>query len=93
MSWEEQVALDIKHSKDPKAGDYWEDHFCPVLIVVGVMHGIVVFFDKTVDVDSEHWKFDESKPNSLALPEFTKKLRYNSPNMGEQTWANVHPAK
>ena len=93
MNRDEQQALDIKHSKDPQPGDYWEDHFVGVLQVVDVVHGIVIFFDKKIDVPPNHWQWDETKPSALTIAEFTKKLRYNSAAMGEKTWANVHPKR
>ena len=93
MNWDEQVALDIKHSKDPQPGDYWEDHMCGVLIVVAVSHGMVIFFDERIDVPPDHWQFDESKPKALTVADFTKRLQYKSEGMGEKTWANVHPKR
>jgi hypothetical protein len=93
MNWDEQVALDIKHSKDPQPGDYWEDHMCGVLQVVAVAAGMVIFFDKQKAVDANHWQWDTTKPSALTVADFTKRLQYKSANMGEKTWANVHPKR
>jgi hypothetical protein len=53
----------------------------------------VIFFDKQKAVDANHWQWDTEKPSALTVADFTKKLRYNSPNMGEKTWACVHPKR
>lgn len=90
---EAQQRLNIEHVQNPKAGDYWEEHFSGVLQVVEVVHGIVIVFDQKIDVDESHWKFDETKPKAYTIEEFGKKLRYNSEQLGGKTWADVHPRK
>lgn len=34
---------------DPRPGDYWSDHFCPVLIVLTVKDGMVHTCSKSAD--------------------------------------------
>lgn len=91
MTRDEQQALNDQHASHPEVGDYWEDHFVGVLIVVAVTHGVVVFFDERIDVGTTHWQFNEQEPKSLTIEQFDKKLRYNSPGLDGKTWADVHP--
>lgn len=43
-----------EHLHSPKPGDYWQEHLCPILVVVAVTDDAVLVIDKTKDVDADH---------------------------------------
>lgn len=86
--WKEQEAISLEHCECPAVGDYWEDLFCPVALVVEVSDFSVSLLRKRVPVDAGHWTFDTDKVETMSRTEFRRWLSYGrTPG----TWANVHP--
>lgn len=79
------------HLMNPSPGDYWEDHLCPVCVVLGVSNFSITICRDTKQIDDMHWYWDLSKITHLTLTEFRKFLLYNSKNLKNKTWATVHP--
>ena len=91
ISWEEQHALDAEHADDPQPGDYWEEMFCGICVVLAVDDGAVTLCRTKKDVDSESWTWDLAKRESMRLLAFSKWLHYQSSGMAHKTWCHVHP--
>lgn len=73
----------------PQAGDYWEDHFCPVLIVLDVQGKQLTICDKIEDLgERKGRRFDLTQARQMTRAELVKKLSYGTiPG----TWAQAHP--
>lgn len=76
-----------KHLESPQPGDYWHDMYSPVCVVLGVLHGAVVFIEKTVE-SGDGWFWDLESRSCKTLPEFSEWLRYTT---NDRTWAIVIP--
>lgn len=103
---EAQDALNREHAKNPKVGDYWSDHFCPVAVVVSVTPYYVITIEKTKSVDPDHWTWDvEAKPNIYTRKEFFYRFTYgrcgndtfegtdDPKDIKNRYWADVSPER
>lgn len=89
-----QAELTRAHRLNPTVGDYWEDHFCPVMVVLEVTDTTVTIADKTKKVDSNHWTWDEDKVKTITRDEFAKRPLYDKSgqgSIGDRCWCHVHP--
>jgi hypothetical protein len=82
---------------NPKAGDWWHDHYSPVCLVVGVSNKEVVITQKyEAGPRDGQWKWpDEIMSDdliSMSREEFVWTLQYDT--MPEKLWASVvRPSK
>lgn len=83
--WEE---AERDHKRlNPSAGDYWwEDHFCPVLVVLEVTGQFRIVCDKTKDAGDNKWTWDLTKPTIMDREAFEKKLEHSRIG-GSHYWA------
>jgi hypothetical protein len=73
---------------NPKAGDYWSEHFCPVLVVLeACSDGTYIICDKKKTVDIHHWTWDLDQTRQVNKSHFNR-LKYGSI---EGFWADVDP--
>jgi hypothetical protein len=79
---------EAEHKRNnPTKGDYWwEDHFCPVLVVLAVAKDFVTVCRKTKDVGDNKWTWDLTKPEILNRADFVEKLEYGRVG-GDHSWA------
>lgn len=91
MNHKERQELNNLHAKNPTVGDYWEEMFAPACVVIGVTKEAVSLCDKTKSVTDTTWTWDLSQTRQLSRDEFSRWLRYQSPEMSDRTWCNVHP--
>lgn len=75
-----------EHLSNPKVGDYWNEMFAPICVVVGRTQGEVVVCRKIKEVDDNHWTWDLRYIERMSLADFRKKLTYDN-----RTWCNVAP--
>jgi hypothetical protein len=81
-------AQNLKAAYDPRAGDYWEERFSGVLVVLAVSETHVVICDQKIDLDTgKGWRWNLDKARELSRLDFVKRLVYNTLT---GTWANVH---
>ena len=73
---DEQAIKNEIHAKDPKIGDYWNECFHPVCVVVDVSDFAVTVCDSTKDVGKNKWTWDISKLSVCSREEFSTKYRY-----------------
>lgn len=79
---------EAEHKKhNPSKGDYWwEDHFCPILVVLSVSANHVTVCTKTKDVENNKWTWDLSQPQIMSREQFVKRLEYGRVD-GNHWWA------
>ena len=83
-----------EHRLNPTVGDYWEDHFCPVMLVLEVTEHYVVVCETKKAEGPKHWTWDLSKTRILSRDEFAKKPLYDKTGtggIGDRCWCHVHP--
>jgi hypothetical protein len=74
---EEQERTNREHAANPLVGDYWQEHFCPVAVVVLVSPTYVLTIEKKKSVDADHWTWDlTSKPHIYTRKEFLFRFTY-----------------
>lgn len=92
---EVQKTLNIQHANNPQPGDYWQELFIPIRLVIRVDSGIVEYLDSQIHVktvDADHWTWDINKPSCLCMvAEFSEFLQYSSKSMKDEYWCNVVP--
>ena len=72
---------------NPTKGDYWwEDHFCPVLVVLAVAKDFVTVCRKTKDVGGNKWTWELTQPEIMSRADFVKKLEHGRVG-GDHSWA------
>lgn len=80
--------LNEKHATDPQPGDYWEDHFIEVCVVLAVVRKLVIYYDKKKQVGDNSWTCGLEKTETRTIDKFNDWLSYKSiPGY----WATVHP--
>jgi hypothetical protein len=67
---------EAEHKRNnPTKGDYWwEDHLCPVLVVLAVSKSFVTVCCKNKDAGGNKWTWDLTKPEIMSLDDFKKRL-------------------
>jgi len=85
---EKQEALNKKHANDPQPGDYWQEHFCGVCVVLGVARKSVIYCKEREVVEGNRWTWDLDKTETKTIEEFAQWLSYGSI---EGYWADVFP--
>jgi hypothetical protein len=80
MTKEEWDAQNEKHAANPQRGDYWQEMFCPVLIVLGRVGNRVLICDKTKSAGPGRWSWDVDGDGVklLTLDAFRKELTYST---------------
>jgi len=87
---DERDRLNQKHAAKPEPGDYWHEMFCPLLVVIAVSHGLVIYHRAQKDVENNKWTWDLSKPHeSKRLDEFYKWLEYDT--IPGRFWVRCEP--
>ena len=76
-----QDELNRDHALNPKLGDYWQDHLCPVAVVVLVTDFYVITIEKKKVADADHWTWDlDSKTHAYTRKEFAFRFTYGYGN-------------
>jgi hypothetical protein len=69
---------------NPEKGDYWwEDHFCPVLVVLALVPGHVVICDTKQDADDNKWCWDLTKITLVTKKAFIEKLEFGGARLSD----------
>lgn len=76
---------------DPQPGDYWSDHFCPILIVLDVQGDVITTCSKKIAPSPNHWSFDINHQVVMTKAELKDYLSYKNPAMLELPWAECSP--
>lgn len=92
MAWPD-TELNTKHRLDPQVGDYWNEMFVPIMVVVGVHPDRVVICQTTKSVGKDHWTWDLAKLDTVTREAFAKIPLYSSLDMGEKTHCDVVPER
>lgn len=85
------LELNTKHRLNPEAGDYWNEMFVPVMVVVDVRDECVVVCKKIKNVGDKQWTWDLSKLEKLSREDFANVPLYGTASMGEKTFCDVVP--
>lgn len=95
---EDRHVTALRHARNPKVGDYWNEMFMPVLLVVEVDDKWVKFCEKTKPArNGNGWTWDLTEFVSLPRYKFIQKLQYGgisddwSGDMSEKFWCSVIP--
>jgi hypothetical protein len=87
---EAQKALDQKHLKYPKPGDYWHEMYCPIARILGIFNGQIVL-QKVSGMQGKEISDTEPSPEVMSVADFKKWVSYDS--MPDKTWCNVIPER
>lgn len=93
MSLEDQFGRNLCRKSEaamqnPQTGDYWNEMFCPVCVVVDVRQDSLVICRKTKWFPNDKWSWDLSELTWMPRAEFRSWLSYDSiPGY----WASVFP--
>ena len=74
--WRPSHERNLKHALNPQIGDYWNECFAPVCVVVDVSEFAVTVVDGTKVVDNRKWTFDIEKTTTYTRKEFVDRFRY-----------------
>ena len=79
---------EAEHKRNnPSKGDYWwQDHFCPVLVVLAVAKDFITICRKTKDVDDKSWTWDLTQVEILNRSDFLERIKYGRVG-GSHYWA------
>lgn len=77
MNYTDTRAKSLIHLKHPEPGDYWNEHFCPVCLVVDVGKYSITFLKHKIEL-RDGWMFDTTKLTTLSRKEWEKWLSYGS---------------
>lgn len=91
MTYEERKRRDREHLFDPKVGDYWNEMFTPICVVLGRVGDSVLVCKTPKDVDGEHWTWDLARVETMTLAAFGAWLSYKGEAMRGKTWCSVEP--
>lgn len=82
------------HLRNPKPGDYWQEMFCPVCVVIDASEFAVTICETKKDVDDgQYWTWDVSQLKTMSHYDFRKKLCYTSEDLKHKTWCDVLPER
>jgi len=84
------TSLEDRHARDPQPGDYWQEMFCPVCVVVS-RDGDSVLVCRTVRwLPDERWTWDLGQLACMSVEEFQRWLSYKT---HPGYWARVLPGR
>lgn len=70
-----------KRLAKPKPGDYWNECFCPIMVVLEVVGpDELVICDKTKSMGPDHWTWDLDKARTVDRAEFERLAEYGLPS-------------
>lgn len=85
----ERQNINYDHKVNPKVGDYWHDHLCPICLITSVTNTHVTIIED-VDRDVEGWMWDFAKRKTVTREVFKDMHRYATiPGY----WADVIPER
>lgn len=98
----ENHELNLKHALDPEVGDYWQEMFMPICVVVDATQFSVTVCDKTKSVGENRWTWDISKLEVYSREDFGNRYRYgncsaeafkatDTDDIKNRFWCNVAP--
>jgi hypothetical protein len=93
---EEQERLTRKHRLNPEAGDYWSDHFTPMMLVLAATDTHVTLVRDRVMLPHNHWDWDYDKVQVTTREDFAKIPLYNKDcegPLGDKCFCQVSPGK
>lgn len=100
---EAQRGLNTGHSFCPEIGDFWQEMFTPVCVVINVDENNVTVLEKTKAADRDHWTWDlDAQPIVYTRTDFAYRWTYgrigNHAYRGEdarplanECWCDVMP--
>lgn len=86
-TYEEMRAVSKEALLDPQPGDYWSDHFYPVLIILAVDGDLIRVCQKRVSTDADHWTFDIKEQTVFTRDELRTYLSYSTTALPDTPWA------
>jgi len=79
MGWnKEHEPINRQHLENPEPGDYWHEMFMPYVHIVAVKGDKLTVYRKTIDVDKNHWRWDESNPSTMTKAELRQLVTYET---------------
>lgn len=70
--WDRIIAESLEALDNPRPGDIWDEMLFKVLYVVSVDETHVTVLRDRVEVDRDHYRFDETKPRRWTREEFKR---------------------
>lgn len=91
LPFDEADRLNARHLADPQPGDYWNEMFSPICVVVERSRSAVIICKATKQTDPDHWTWDLAKLEAMTLPAFAEWLSFKSEGFRDFTWCRVVP--
>lgn len=73
---QEQDRLNDQHLLCPEPGDYWQEMFTPVCVVIEFTNGQVVLCEHTKPVGDNRWTWDLTQIQTMSHADFVQYLVY-----------------
>lgn len=86
-AYEAMVEMSRQHLLNPEVGDFWQEMFAPVCVVLEVNPSCITICRKVTHQDKDHWTWDLDKTEHMMLADWRKWLRY--PTDDSKTWAHT----
>lgn len=89
MLRDEHMQQNRAHRDNPEPGDYWNEMFSPVALVLKVDGQLVTMLKHTKPTDPGHWTWDTDKVTVMTKRQFGKWISYDT--IPDKTWCYVFP--
>ena len=91
IDWEAQNRLNCDHADNPRIGDFWQEHFMPIAVVLGrpTPETVLVCQETKRHPDRKSLTWDLAKCQVMQVSEFSKMVRYSG--IPDKCWADVDP--
>ena len=94
IDWEANQKQNDDRANNPHIGDYWQEMFMPVLVVLGRPSKDSVMICKETkvhptDKKCKTWNLEKSEVMSIA--DFSRYLHYDSDSMKHKCWCDCEP--
>ena len=73
---EARDAANKKHCRKPKVGDFWQECFAPVCVVIDASKFVVTTCELTKNAGNNKWTWDFSELKTYTRAEFVNRFRY-----------------
>ena len=91
IDWEAQNKLNCDHADNPRIGDFWQDHFMPIAVILGrpTPETVLLCEETKRHPNRKHLTWDLTKVKVEKVADFAKRMRYDS--IPDKCWADVDP--
>jgi len=89
MSTVEQKELNEKHANKPEIGDYWNEMFCGICVVLKIIENNILICKSKKYAGQDRWTWDLDKTELMGKDDFKKWISYSHI---DGYWCDVLPS-